>query len=98
VALVLSLLKGQDFYVGDERFVVAGIQSPTVFTLLHEGSGKIFKIVDAEQTEVLDGVRISAGIKPEAMIARVAIEAPRTMLILRGEKRRNPPAGLAVVG
>lgn len=93
MALVLSLKVEQDFYVGEERFVVTAIFSPTSFALAHERSGRGFRITDAKASEVFPDVFVSAGEKPEAMIARVAIEAPRHLLIIRGDKRRNPPAG-----
>ena len=89
--LVLSLKKSQDFYVGDERFVVTAVTSQTTFTLRHDQSGKVFKVTDAKQVEVAPQVWVSAGEKPEAMVARVSIEAPISMLIIRGDKKRNPP-------
>ena len=95
MALVLSLRKGDDFYVGDERFVVLAIHSPTAFSLMHERSKNTFQIGDAKAIEVYPSVFVSAGEKPEAMIARVAIDAPRSLLIVRGDKRRNPPAELS---
>ncbi len=93
MALVLSLKVGQDFYVGDERILVLDIFTPTSFALIHERSGRVVRVSDARASEVLPNVFVSAGEKPEAMIARVAIDAPRSMLIIRGDKRRNPPSG-----
>lgn len=93
MALVLSLRRGQDFYVGDEQFVVTAIHSETSFSLLHVPSEKTHRITETEAVEVCPDVFVSAGEKPEAMVARVAIRAPRERLIVRGDKRRNPPPG-----
>lgn len=101
--LVLSLKKGQDFFVGDERFVVEEVDNPSTFKLRHAQKWRIgnvlcnrsrtFDITDAHATEVLPDVFVSAGDNPPTAMARVVINAPPEIFILRGEKRRSPPVG-----
>ncbi len=90
MALVFSLKKGQDFYVADEQFIVAGIHTSTSFALTHvdskTGKRTRYEIVELERVEVFPNVFVGAGEKPETMIARVAIDAPRSMRISRGPR------------
>ena len=92
MALVLSLRAEQDFYVGEERFAVVEILTEHSFSIRRDSDGKCYTIGADERTEVLPDVFVSAGPKPEAMVARVAIDAPRSMLVLRGDRKRNPPS------
>lgn len=92
MALVLSMREGNDFYVGHEQFVVSTIFTETHFTLTHTKSGNRFDITDTKATEILPDVMVSAGDRQQAMMARVAIEAPSDILVLRGDKyRRGKP-------
>ena len=88
--LVLSLREGQDFFVGDEEFVVDKVVKETDFTLIRVRDKKRFTISETEASEVLTDVFVSAG---EAVpTARIAIDAHPSITILRGEKYRKPPA------
>lgn len=91
MALVLSLRKGEDFYVGNEQFVIDTIHSDVFFRVKHLESGRAYEISDTQATEIMDGVFVSSGEKPQAQMARVAIEAPANLMVLRGDKYRNPP-------
>jgi hypothetical protein len=90
MALVLSLKPKEDFYVGDQRFIVTKLYNRTSFTLVHEG-GKQYEITEYEATEVLPDVWVSSGDVYDLGTVRVVIEAPREILILRGEKVREKP-------
>jgi hypothetical protein len=48
--LVLSLKEGQDFFVGDERFVVEDVYSETHFRVRRADTGKLFEITDLAAT------------------------------------------------
>lgn len=87
--LVLSLRQRQDFFVGDERFVIDHVYSDTHFRIRHEATGKVFDITDTMSTEILPDVRVFAGDQEQAMLVRVAIEAPREIVVLRGERYRD---------
>jgi hypothetical protein len=92
--LVLSLKTGQDFYVGGERFVIGEVFSEAHFMVTRASTGESFEVTDLRATEILTDVFVSAGERPQAQLARVAIEAPSDVLVLRGDKFRNPPAHL----
>lgn len=87
MALVLTLKEEQDFFVGNERFVVDAVNGENDF-VLRNAQGKTFSISDRKSTEVLPGVMISAG--STAPTAHVAIEAPQEIKVLRGDKYRRP--------
>ena len=87
--LVLSLRAGQDFYLGDDQVVVAAVQRHSRFELLLTKTGKRFAISQEKATEIVEDVFISAGDKPQAGLARIAIEAPREIIILRGDRYRD---------
>ncbi len=87
--LVLSLREGQDFYLDDEQLVVRRVQGLMRFELQVAKTGKLHEITDAESSEVLEDVFVSAGDRPQKGIARVAIEAPREVRITRGDRYRE---------
>lgn len=89
--LVLSLREGQDFYVGETQFVVDQVGGDVQFTLRHVAEARTFEITDEHATEVMQDVFVSAGPRERPSLARVVIEAPPDVLVLRGDKKRNPP-------
>jgi len=90
--LVLSLRVGQDFYVGEEQVTIKKIIAQSRFEVAVTSSGRTYEVSDQEATELreLPDVYLSAGDRPQAGLARVAIDAPREIPILRGEALRNP--------
>jgi hypothetical protein len=91
--LVIERAAGEDFYVGQERFVVASIESPTAFTLRRDVDGKMFHVVDGTPREIAASIRISVGSRGQNALARISIEAPRTIRVLRGELYRSQNPG-----
>jgi hypothetical protein len=87
MALVLTTRIDDDFYVGEQRFIVKDIFNDTSFTLHMEGHRK-FEITEQEAVEVMDEVFISSGDYYQSGVVRVVIDAPREVLILRGSKYR----------
>ena len=87
--LVLSMKPGQDFFVGGDRIVICGVQGKSAFDIRVESTGKVHAITEEEAVEVLQDVFVSAGPKPLAGIAKVAIDAPQEITILRGDKFRE---------
>lgn len=87
MALVLSLKNGEDVYIGDNCFVVGHIHAPHDFEMI-DSAGKVYRITDAESEEIMEDVLVSAGSNPPLGTVRVAIEAPKGILILRGDKMR----------
>ncbi len=85
--LVLSLRQHDDFYVADRRFVVSEIDDVN-FTLEQEAPRKSFEITELEASEIMPDVFVSAGDQFQKGIVRAVIDAPRSILILRGDKFR----------
>jgi hypothetical protein len=90
--LVLSLREGQDFYVAEDQFVVDEIRDETDFTIRHAKTKQLFDVTDAHAVEILPDVLVSAGDNAPSSMVRVTIDAPEQILVLRGDKYRNPPA------
>lgn len=89
MALVLSLRVGHDFFVAGEQVIVSAIHDPFKFNLKIVASGRVFQITDQEATEIMEEVFVSAGDRPQNGLARVAINAPRAIEILRGDRYRG---------
>ena len=87
--LVLSLKQGEDFWVRDQQVVVSEIVNATRFHVAVVGTGKTYEITDAEATEILKDVFVSAGDFYKYGMIRVAIEAPLEIEILRGDRYRR---------
>jgi sRNA-binding carbon storage regulator CsrA len=87
--LVLSLRAGQDFYVNDEQVLVHVVRDPRRFDLKVVSSGRVFAVTDQEAVEIMEDVFVSAGDRPQNGLARVAIDAPREIEILRGDRYRG---------
>jgi len=87
--LVMSLKPGEDFFVGDERVIVGSIQGKTRFEVVVERTGVKYRISEEEAVELMPEVYVSSGPRPTAGVAKVAIEAPKEITILRGERYRE---------
>jgi hypothetical protein len=93
MALVFQLTEGEDFYINHDQVVVRNIVSPLEFVLLRTRDGAVIRVREGKAVEIFKGVFVSVGARGQADAARVSIEAPRTVLLLRGENyRRSPPA------
>ena len=89
MTLVLSLRRGQDFYVGDQQIEVETIRGKQSFDVRVVATGRVHTITDERATEVLPDVFPSSGGRAQEGLARIAIEAPPDVLILRGAKYRG---------
>ncbi len=95
MALILSLDEGDDLFVDDQRIVINNIRGDGDIDIYV--NGKAMQIGDAEMTEVFPSVFISAGLlsnNPSGI--RLAIKAPRSMVILRGTLYRRAAEHAAV--
>ena len=86
--LVLSLKEGDDFWVDDQQVVVRKIESGHRFWVSVSGTDKEHEITDTKAREVHPDVFVSAGGFFKYGMVRVAIEAPRDIEILRGDRYR----------
>lgn len=95
--LVLSLKEGQDFYVDQDQIVIDKIVDDSSFKVLVTKTNRKHLISNLQAEEVLPDVFLSAGPQSsrsaEFPTARIAIEVPDEIRILRGEWFRNggPP-------
>ena len=89
--LVLSLRTGDDFFVGDQQVVVGDILGVSRFEMTVVSSGRRYLVTDEQAVELheIANVFISAGDRPQQGVARVAIDAPRAIPVLRGEAARS---------
>jgi hypothetical protein len=91
MALVLSVRPGEDFFVGKEHVTRTKLISDMEFELTVESSGRVYTITGQQATPLreIEDVYISAGDRPQFGIARVVLDAPRSIPIMRGEVVRN---------
>lgn len=93
MALVLSLRSGQDFIVGETRFLVERVHDDRHFRVRNVDLGKSFNITDEHATEIMNGVFVSAGDNSPLGVARVVVDAPRAIKVSRGERKIEPIRG-----
>jgi negative regulator of genetic competence, sporulation and motility len=90
MSLVLSLKRGGVFRVGPMTFVIDHIHKGVDFVVRDEQTGKTHDISDKKATEIADDVFVSAGKRQQSSTARITIDAPEEMVVLRGERRKIP--------
>lgn len=95
MSLVLSLHSGDDFFVDGQRVVVENAVAANDFELVVEATAERFKIDDKVAKEILPEVFVSAGEYFQFGYIRAVIDAPRSILILRGDKYRSDPTAYA---
>jgi len=92
MALVIGVPEGRDFYINDTKIRVTKVVNPTKFeiTVLTPAMDYKYVITDGEAT-LLDkfdwnkDVRISAGLRGSDTLARVVVDAPKEIEVLRGD-------------
>jgi sRNA-binding carbon storage regulator CsrA len=87
MALIISLKRGEDLYVEDDRLVVTEIREDGS-CLVSTDKGD-FEVVDDQMVEVFPDVFVSAGNRAHIYTVRLAVDAPREKVILRGTKYRE---------
>lgn len=86
MALILSIREGEDFYVGDTRYIVTDVKEPEV--TINTG-GVEFKLPCDCMLELKPEVMACSGKKHQNNVARIVIEADKSIKILRGELKRS---------
>lgn len=87
MALVLSLKNGDDFWVAGRKVVVSNVVNANLLELTDDAGDK-HKITDAEMTEIMPDVFVSAAGYFKFGAVRIALDAPRTIQIMRGDRYR----------
>jgi hypothetical protein len=85
VALVLTLRKKEAFYANDAKVMVRDILSAD-HCIVETSEGKTFDVTEDKSVEIMPEVFVSIGVRGQLDMARIAIEAPRSILILREDK------------
>ena len=93
MALILTLKKGERFYVGENIIEVTAIYSDAHFSIKVD-DGAEFDVLDDKMVEVIPEVFVSVGNRHVDDLARVAVEAPRSVPILREKLKRGTPLSL----
>jgi sRNA-binding carbon storage regulator CsrA len=88
MALILSLRQGEDFFLGQERVMVRKVYSNKHF-VLETSEGTHYEIVQDRMAEVAPDVFISSGDRGLNGVVRIVIDAPRDIIILRGQAYRR---------
>lgn len=86
--LTLTMAAGEDFYVGDDRFVIEEVFLTEGFTLKGP-NGHVFTVDTKKAVDIAPDVRVSDGHRVLVGKARVVFNAPRAIPILRGDLYRE---------
>lgn len=91
MALVLTLKKDDDFYIDGVRHVVDEVRSLTDVSIRRPGDGKKWTLKDDMMAEIAPQVFASVGLrgKNDLCLCRIALEAPRHIPIMKGERLRR---------
>jgi len=89
--LVISVPWNGEFFISDFRVSILDVAHTMSFRIKVEtpAMDHIYKITDKVMTEVLPGIRISAGDKGDSKKLQIVIKAPRHVKILRGALYRK---------
>lgn len=94
MALVIAMQEGRSFFVGDRKVTVERIETPTRVKLrIHGAMDALVSITDTNRVEVYDGVYVMVGLGTTVSLAKIAIEAPRNVRILRDSLYGTKPNG-----
>lgn len=82
LAYVMALKAGEDFFVDDVQFLLAEIFDSTSFAVRRQTDDQLFKMMDdGIAYEIMPGVMASVGTRGTSHVAKVAIDAPRSIRI-----------------
>lgn len=91
--LVIGVKLGESFYIDDVPVHVTRIESDNRFFVKVDKSDEELEITDEESVEVLPNVRLSTGRKGSEDLARVVVQAPKSITILREALYRRKNGG-----
>ena len=92
--LSLGLATLSNFYVGGKKFCVSKIYDGLSFRVT-DNDGEDYEITDKKSVKIMEDVYVSAGLNGTNKLARLAIEAPKSIEILRPKvywKQKNEEA------
>ncbi len=84
MALILGIREGRSFYLGDLKVSLEKIQTPQrVKVMIHGAINQVMTLGPNNRTELIPGVYASVGTDSTIEMAKIVIEAPRHVKILR---------------
>jgi sRNA-binding carbon storage regulator CsrA len=90
MALVLTVRLDESVYVQDEKYTLVQIASEDKVRLRRARDNVLFEVTIFEKTELNDDAVVQLGDRITTKVARLAIEAPRSTVILSEEKYGKP--------
>lgn len=109
MGLIIGVERGQDFFVGDTQVIVTDIFSERSFrlTVVRDGGDEHFEVDDSKKVAILHSEKFvpgegmvsrplvwaQAGNRGSKVMARVMVDAPRNIEILRGHLYRKGGEG-----
>jgi len=84
--LVLTLRAGESVYVNDEKFSLTRIVSRDKVQMTRHRDNILFELTVGEGVEIDDDVIVQLGDRITMKEARIAIDAPRSKVILSEDK------------
>jgi sRNA-binding carbon storage regulator CsrA len=88
--LVLTLRAGESLYINDEKFSLTRIVSKDKVRMMRHRDKTLFELTVKEGVEIDDDVIAQLGDRITSKVARIAIDAPRSKLILSEDKYGSP--------
>lgn len=89
MGLVLTIRVKEDLYVDHEQFILSQIVSPEKVCIVRTRDGVVFEVTTAQRTQIDNEVEMQVGDRMTTKAARLVVDAPRTKIILPGEKYRT---------
>lgn len=89
--LNVTVRLGEDFFVGHTRYFLKEICSDGRARITRSNDGVAFEVSDDQKTEVENDVLLQLGDRMTTKAVRLVIDAPRSKLILLGDKYRAAP-------
>ncbi len=84
MALILGIREGRSFYLGDLKVSLEKIQTPQrVKVMIHGAINQVMTLGPNNRTELIHGVYASIGTDSTIEMAKIVIEAPKRIKILR---------------
>ncbi len=84
MALILGIREGRSFYLGNLKVSLEKIQTPhRAKVMVHGSINQIMTLGPNNRTELVPGVYASIGTDSTIEMAKIVIEAPRHIKILR---------------
>lgn len=91
MALVLTLRAGEDMFVDHDQFTLSRIVDESNVRFVRERDQAVFDVSTEEKTEIDEDVLVQLGDRITTKSVRIAIDAPRSKMLLTGVKYRASP-------